>query len=102
MRTIKELLQLTLEEGNKNFKKGNEIYYYGFTGLCGFVNNHMYRPGIITRYEYEILDNFINTNRPQKNSPHYRSTMEYHAYYWKQYAWIPRKKWLIDQIKNMK
>lgn len=101
MRTIKELLQLTVKEGNLDFKKGNIIYPYGFTGLCGFINNHLHRHGIITPYEYQALDNFISTNRPQKNSPHYRSTMEFHAYYWKTHAWIPRKKWLIDQIKSL-
>ena len=35
MRTIKEFLQITLDEGNLNFKKGNENYHHGFTGLCG-------------------------------------------------------------------
>jgi len=101
MRTIKELLQITLDEGNLNFKKGNENYHHGFTGLCGYVKDHLYLKNIITAYEYQALDNFISTNRPLKKSPHYRSTMEYHAYYWKIGSWTPRKKWLIDQIKSL-
>lgn len=95
MKTIKELLQITLNEGNLNFTNG-------FSGLCGFINNHLRRRDIITGAEYNQLDNFINTNRPQKGSPHYRISQEFHAYFWKEYAWIPRKKWLIDQIKNIR
>ena len=101
MKTIKELLQLTLTEGNKSFKTGGYLPpQFAYYGLCGFVNA-LKKVSIINAKEFIILDSFIHNNRPQKSSPHYRKTQEYKAYYWKEGLWKPRRKWLIDQIKSL-
>jgi hypothetical protein len=98
MRTIKELLQVTLTEGNKKFKKGNPnrpVYENGYVGLCGFVED-LQELGIITHQERDILDNFINTHKPFLGENY-----KYYTYYWKEGKWNPRKKWLIYQINNI-
>jgi hypothetical protein len=101
IRNLKQLLQLTLIEGNKSFKKENVWYSDGYYGLCGFVKNGLYMQHLITGPECETLQHFIEKNRPQKDSPHYRKSQDLMAYYWKEGAWRPRKLWIIDQIKNI-
>jgi hypothetical protein len=91
-RSIKELLQLTLTIGNKQFK--------GEFGLCGLVL-FLYLRGNITLNEYNDVNCFIINNRPQKGSPHYIDSYKDFAYFWKPGCWDPRKKWLENQIKNM-
>jgi hypothetical protein len=103
MKTIKELLQLTLKEGNLKFKKGipnDEYYSNGYMGLCGFIV-HLRTSEIITRGEFNILDEFITNNRPQPDSPHYDNFRKYDGYFWKRGLWEPRKRWLKDQIKSL-
>ena len=103
MRTIKELLQITLNEGNLNFEKGvndDLLYYNGFIGLCGFVA-HLRDLQIITTNELNSLEKFINDNRPKPNSPHYSKKQKLMCYYWKNGQWNPRKKWLMFHINNI-
>jgi len=96
-RTLKELLQLTLSQGNKTFKKRVPFLYpFGHLGLCGFV-----KCLLINEKELTILIDFIENNRPSPDSPHYCKTRQDSSFYWAPWLWAPRKKWLIDQIKSL-
>jgi hypothetical protein len=90
MKTTKELLKLTLKEGEKGIR----------TGLCAVIMD-MYEDLIITSQEFDILTNFIHRSRPASNDPLYRKTQKKSAYYWKPGSWTPRKKWLKYHI-NMR
>jgi hypothetical protein len=104
MRNLKELLKITLKKGNLLFKKGiphDDLYYNGFIGLCGFVNYLKYSE-TITFDEYISLIDFITENKPKFDSPHYATNQKHMGYFWKEGQWNPRKKWLEEQIKNIK
>jgi hypothetical protein len=103
MKTEKELLQIILTQGNISFKKGNknsDLYYEGYMGLCGFITD-LCRLNVIDSVEADILENFINNNRPEPNSPHYNISQGSSPYYWRNGSWRPRKKWLKDMIKSL-
>jgi hypothetical protein len=106
MRTIKELLQLTLDEGNKLHLTPKGQRKFRFTGLCGFVLFYIYHEDIdlINGKEFDVLYKFIEDNKPKTPiSNKFYGTIDYHiGYYWPSGKWAPRKKWLIDQIKNIK
>ena len=103
MRSTKQLLQLTLREGNLNFNKGipnDDLYEKGFIGLCGFVSN-LYHIHMIDYREFDTLNQFIELHRPKENSP--LRTKNYSngsAYYWPRGKWAPRKRWLEYHIKS--
>jgi hypothetical protein len=89
MRTIKELLEVMLE--NKDlFNKG----------LCYWADKLYYR-NIITASERSKLKNYIDENRPFMLSS--ISTMceiiKHSGYYWKEGDIKPRIKWIQKHIK---
>jgi hypothetical protein len=93
-RSIKELFQFVLTEGNKDFKND------GARGLCGFSVG-LLGVGKINYLEHRRIKRYIETHRPIPGDIHYRSSCEHNMYYWYRGTWTPRKKWLKDQIKNM-
>jgi len=102
MRTTKQLLQLTLKEGNLNFTKGNpnrDLYENGYVGLCGFVQD-LQNKHIITFEEFDTLDNFIKNNKPTPDSPHYHKNITWACYFWPEGKWAPRKRWLKYHVQN--
>ena len=87
MRTIKELLQLMLD---------NEQLFIRY-GLCAWSRD-LYYNNIITIQEFARLANYIGNNRPSQFSSigaffHYRD-----VYYWKKGDIKPRIKWLKKHI----
>ena len=97
MRTIKELLQLILKEGNLGF---STLYDVNF-GLCSFIY-HLKEIGEITMDEFIAVKKYIRENRPKSGSKHYRKSQAHSEFYWKILTWAPRRNWLIDQIKSLK
>jgi hypothetical protein len=87
MRSIKELLQITLE---------NQKYFY--SGLCGFVSGLQYSDKI-TWEERRLLLNYITDNRPSKWSSLSAFRSRNSAYYWKETDIKPRIKWIKKHIK---
>jgi len=94
MKTNKQLLQIILTDGDKNFK--NESNY----GICGFSTS-LVRCGEINATECHKIKKYIKTHRPKPGDKHYRPSHKNSPYYWATGAWKPRRKWLKDQIKNM-
>ena len=87
MRTIKELLELMLE--NKQFFKD---------GLCVWSES-MYFKKIITPFEYRRLMDYIDSNKPTFfENPRYYFSM---SYYWKRGNINPRLKWIEKHIKKL-
>ena len=120
MRTIKELLQLTLDEGNKLHKIPKAKRKFYFTGLCGFVLfylsddlYHLYLSddlyhhdddlNLINDKEIAVLSTFIEDNKPKTpTSNKFYGTIDYNiGYYWEKGKWAPRKKWLETHIKSL-
>ena len=93
-RSIKELLQLLLDFGNKNFLKEDSL------GLC-YLSKELGFNELITPSEYVKLMEFLLNNRPQPDSPHFDKSKENSDYWWPVGVWAPRKRWLIDQIKSL-
>lgn len=83
MRTIKELLQLMLD--NVDVIKDRE------KGLC-YVINYLFGNQIINSNEQDILDVYINDNKP------WYKTL--HIFWWKPGDIAPRKRWLEKHIKK--
>jgi len=96
MRTTKELLQLILKKGNLDF---STLYDVNF-GLCSFIY-HLKEIGIITPEEHSAVKKYIKENRPKSGTKHYRKSQANSEFYWEILTWSPRRRWLIDQIKNM-
>jgi len=85
-RTIKELLQLTLDNID-----------HLSTGLCSLIAYHLCENNrIITVDEWMILDDYIESNRP--HNKHYYTGDNY---YWKIGNKTPRINWLKKQIKSL-
>lgn len=82
MRTIKELLQVMLD---------NQRYFR--TGLCGW-SRELHWEEIINYEEYDLLCGFIKDNNP-KNTIH---TLE--IYYWKPREITPRIEWINKHLKQ--
>ena len=102
MRTTKELLQLTLDEGNKLHKTPKAQRKFWLTGLCGFVLFHLYDEKIINGKEFKVLSKFIEKNKPETTDENFYGTLDYLiGYYWPNGQWKPRKQWLEDQIKSL-
>jgi hypothetical protein len=105
MKTIKELLQLTLDEGNKLHLIPKAKRKFCFTGLCGFVLFYLYHQdlNLINDKEFNLLYQFIGDNIPKTpTSDKFYGTIDYNiGYYWPSGKWAPRKKWLEDQIKSL-
>jgi hypothetical protein len=93
-RPIKELLQIVLFEGDKDFKND------GAYGLCGFSVGLIVTDKITTR-EYLRIRKYINKNRPKPGDKHYRTSCKKDPYFWRVEAWGPRRKWLKDQINQL-
>ena len=72
---------------------------YSPRGLCS-LNMSLNTKEIITYLEYDLLENFIDNNRPKFLHKHYDITHANSCYYWKQYVKKPRIKWLKYHIKN--
>ena len=87
MRTIKELLELMLEN-QQSFK----------TGLCYFALD-LYYEDIITPSEYRILQNYIDSNKPTFFESPFYSFGIFGCYYWKKGNVNPRLKWIKKHIK---
>ena len=85
MRTIKELLELMLEN-QQCFERG----------LCYWVSE-MYSKSIIKPFEYIRLMDYICSNKPTFfENPRYYFSM---SYYWKKGNIKPRLKWIKKHIK---
>jgi hypothetical protein len=95
MRNLKELLQLILKFGDKEFRQK------GWLGLCAFNRGILHMRGHITIDEYLIVKDFIGNNRPRKGSPHYSESCKDGIFYWTPGKWAPRKRWLEDQINSL-
>ena len=94
-RSTKELLNLTLEHGNKHFEKGDDDYPYGYMGLCGLHRIMYFKYEILNIKEYQILYDFLNDHKPRK-------TEGLKGYYWEKGQWKPRQKWLRYHINKIK
>lgn len=86
MRTIKELLQLMLDNPQL-FDRG----------LC-FWTNGLYGAGLIGLYELDELDDYIAKNRPSMFSSIDAYLRSNTGYYWKCGRIKPRIKWLKKHI----
>lgn len=91
-KSIKELLQLVLETGERQVNNGTG------RGLCS-VSQTLYRNNLINYYELLKLSFYIKSNRPQIGEKYYSKAMKNSDYFWKIGWWSPRKQWLTDQIK---
>lgn len=79
MKTIKELLQLMLDNKHK------------FTyGLCS-LNDNLWMDDIVTNDEYFELMNYINNNPPKK--------VYSDIYFWEKGNIKPRLEWIEQHIK---
>ena len=87
MKTIKELLELMLEN-QQYFKKG----------LCVWVEK-MYLEDIFTPFEYRKLQNYIDSNKPTFFESPFYSFGGFGSYYWKKGNIKPRLKWIKKYIK---
>lgn len=87
MRSIKELLEILLE---------NQNYFYA--GLCGFVSGLQYSDKI-TWEERWLLLNYIRDNRPSKWSSFSAFKNRNSGYYWEEKDIKPRIKWIKKHIK---
>lgn len=85
-RTIKELLQLTLDK--------LKVIDLGSLGLC-YVVVSLYYNRIINITEYETLGNYLKNNLPVRR---YKPSS---AYYWKPGCKACRIKWLQKQINSL-
>jgi hypothetical protein len=86
MRTIKELLQVMLD---------NQKYFHG--GLCYWVYM-LYQYNLITEGEFVIITNYITVNRPSKYSSIDAFIKRNSAYYWPFGKISPRIKWIKKHI----
>ena len=96
MRTTKQLLKITLKHGNKIFVQGNKkiiTYTEGFKGLCGFIFHLYLTYDVLNEEEAETLIQFIRDNQPDPDA--------HKLFYWPVGEWLPRQKWLEDQIKSL-
>lgn len=87
MRSIKELLELMLEN--------EQAYFYG---LCHWVNN-LYICKIINFEERRKLITYINNNRPSKWSSFSAFISRDSRFYWESKKIKPRIKWIKKHIK---
>ena len=92
MRSIKELLELMLQNQN-----------YFSRGLCNWVGTiYRIRKDLISYDEYNVLLRYIDKNRPHRYSSlsayRHRNT----DYYWKVDDIHPRIKWIKKHIKKNK
>ncbi len=90
MRTIKELLQVMLD---------NQKYFV--SGLCNLVDNICLKD-LISMKEHRILLNYVKENKPSTFSSFERFKQEIcaEAYWWKKGNINPRIKWLKKHIKQ--
>lgn len=95
MKTIKELLQIVLDDGNKNFIRGDPYYPHGYYGLCGFVRI-LNEKKIINDKDHEILQDFIENNDPRDTI-----TRMQKGFFWPAGQWSPRKRWIKNKIKEL-
>lgn len=90
MRTIKELLQLMLDNQDK-FE----------SGLCSWRQNlRWFDEAYLTNDENELLCNYIKQNRPSKWSSMQAFLHSDDEYYWKYGDIKPRIKWIKEHIKK--
>jgi len=97
-RPIKELFQIVLSAGNREFKISDSLGICGFT--CQLVGTNP-TGGRISLVEYNIIRRYIKKNRPKPGDQHYRPSCKLDAYYWRIEAWGPRRNWIKDQIKKL-
>ncbi len=86
MRTIKELLQVMLD---------NQPYT---AGLCHWISR-LAQLDIITTEEFWELSYYIRLNRPSRYSSLKAYKNRHKSYYWPQYDLEPRIKWIKKHIK---
>ena len=82
MRNIKSLLKLMVQHHQQHFN----------SGLCALANS-LQSKSIITKYEYLLLIEYISVNRPKGVSRN--------SYYWAEYSWQPRLRWLNKHINDV-
>jgi hypothetical protein len=87
MRTIKELLQLMLD---------NQQYFQA--GLCYWSNN-LYANGLINMREWVLLKKYIKVNRPSAFSSINALMHRNSAYFWEPENIKYRVQWLEKHIK---
>ena len=89
MRTIKELLQLMLD---------NQEHFV--SGLCSWAF-YLCRHGKINNLELMLLDRYIKTNKPSKWSSFdaFSNSLKKSDWYWKYGNIKPRVEWINKHIK---
>lgn len=89
MRTIKELLQVMLD---------NQKYFT--LGLCSWAKDLLYSKKLINIQEFYQLYNYVEKNRPSKFSSISAFKNRENDYYWEVKDINPRIKWLKKHIKK--
>lgn len=90
MKTIKELLQIMLDNPN-----------YFRSGLCRWAESLCYRhPFLITDLECRLLKEYIKSNRPNWLSSIDAFKRRDSVFYWKPDNIEPRIKWIKKHIKK--
>ena len=70
-------------------------------GLCHIISV-LFDVGLINQYEYFVLKDYVNYNKPKWYSKHFSPIQLQSPYYWKKGNKTPRLKWLDTQIKITK
>lgn len=89
MRTIKELLELMLE--NKNLFR---------IGLCRWASDLHYSSVKINETEHKVLLDYIREHRPSMFSSVDAFKYRNKNFYWPAGEWGPRIKWIKKHIKK--
>lgn len=94
MRTLKELFNVML------------IHQPLFTdtccsGLCSYLYR-LAKKEVFSSEEYWLLCDYVDENRPSWYSRHYSYKQRHSLYYWPEYEWYPREKWIKSQIQKLK
>lgn len=82
MRTISELLTILRDNADVGYKGIS-------SGLC-YESHRIFRYGLISDFEYEYLNDYINENIPVRIGS---------AYGWPIGEWQPRLEWLNQHIE---
>ena len=69
-------------------------------GLCCWTSS-LYRKGLITLKEYDLISVYIYYNRPSKYSSLSAYINRNAGYYWKKDNIKPRLKWIKKQIEKL-
>lgn len=87
MRTTATLFEI-VKENKKFFRRG----------LCNLVYT-IYSHGFFTDEEYKRIHDYIQLNKPTRESKYFDKEYEYSIFYWESNKWHPRLLWINYQIK---